>query len=1003
MDKHNGNGSVATTSSGEKIEVQEKPRPKTLGYKTYPHYWFSHPRDLPPFTFRTVRAMLIDPGIRLNLATRAAPLFAARFGYKDGDKFVEGVEAKRQEVGAFLHRQLKMIWAKFLPAIVRSQIWGWSGGEVTYKITPNKFIEIDSMIGRHASDCRLLLSEELMPWGVRFERIQDYGKVDLRFPYCWLHSHNAEDGENYGTSILLGAYSPWADKWFNGGALDVRRLFMHKDAYGGSDIGFPSSEECWDDVAGKFVPARDVAQQLVEQIQSGSVTARPSDRDAEGNEKWPLTRAAATANSQHIFTYPQECDVEIRWGMEIPDSVITDDGTGSWAGKRVTMAAFYANLDNWMVQIISDLTNQIFKQMVMWNFGRAEEFNIVHQTFADQAMEQQANAGPGKDAGGQGGQQPGGFVGGPSPFGQQPQQPQAMRLSLTADGCCEAIGAGVLSAAELVEAAARVIRMNVTDDAGHVHDAEGKFTSGGGAAQSTEKSVPVGFVPPRKQLGKPIVGPSGAKIVGYDWKYHYELRVRRGEEVEVPVSDWSQKGKSEGTGRDIVHHFFVEHPDGKVTLEGMNSAQKILGISLPKLKTVAKNEAAAREFRLKQEKRLAQQYEDYSAPSPNDAHRDYWQRNKMDSRPAEIQHQLLNDTVTLTKNDKYIKVPRSTGEMLKDHGWETNSPTTMAAAHAPAGGISIGGKQFTGGEFIPGEVMKKATAAEKAQLQGKPQAGKQPTAKQAEKAAKSQAAFEQLMASKSPEDAKAFRTAKADGIAIPPAWTNVVYHGKDKNILAEGRDAKGRKQRAENPDYRQRISDENNARIARDLMPKIGKLRVQLKRDAMDGDEESKVLYLITQTGFRIGGKGDGKSKSEAFGASTLMGQHVHVEGDSVTFDFPGKKGVQQKHTVNDKVIADMMRGAKPGEPVFKTRDTKVRDAWQKRYGGYKVHDIRHVVATELADQELHKLIPPPPKSDKERVKLKMTVAKTVGAKLGNNPAQSLQTYINPGIWRAIA
>jgi hypothetical protein len=47
----------------------------------------------------------------------------------------------------------------------------------------------------------------------------------------------------------------------------------------------------------------------------------------------------------------------------------------------------------------------------------------------------------------------------------------------------------------------------------------------------------------------------------------------------------------------------------------------------------------------------------------------------------------------------------------------------MAAVHAPAGGISIGGKQFKGGEFIPGEVVERATAEEKAAIAGKSKDG----------------------------------------------------------------------------------------------------------------------------------------------------------------------------------------------------------------------------------------------------------------------------------------
>jgi hypothetical protein len=45
-------------------------------------------------------------------------------------------------------------------------------------------------------------------------------------------------------------------------------------------------------------------------------------------------------------------------------------------------------------------------------------------------------------------------------------------------------------------------------------------------------------------------------------------------------------------------------------------------------------------------------------------------------------------------------------------------PVSYAVAHAPAGGVTIGGKHFTGGQFIPGEVLAKATPEEKAKIEG---------------------------------------------------------------------------------------------------------------------------------------------------------------------------------------------------------------------------------------------------------------------------------------------
>ncbi len=45
----------------------------------------------------------------------------------------------------------------------------------------------------------------------------------------------------------------------------------------------------------------------------------------------------------------------------------------------------------------------------------------------------------------------------------------------------------------------------------------------------------------------------------------------------------------------------------------------------------------------------------------------------------------------------------------------------LAQVHAPKGGVAVGGKKFKGGEFIPGEVLEKATREEKAKIEGERQ------------------------------------------------------------------------------------------------------------------------------------------------------------------------------------------------------------------------------------------------------------------------------------------
>jgi hypothetical protein len=66
----------------------------------------------------------------------------------------------------------------------------------------------------------------------------------------------------------------------------------------------------------------------------------------------------------------------------------------------------------------------------------------------------------------------------------------------------------------------------------------------------------------------------------------------------------------------------------------------------------------------------------------------------------------------------------------------------MAAAHAPKGGVSVQGKEYKGGEFIPGDVMDKATEEEKKAIKGgekpkgKPRSAKPKTKATATKIAK---------------------------------------------------------------------------------------------------------------------------------------------------------------------------------------------------------------------------------------------------------------------------
>lgn len=451
-----------TEDNRPKPEKPTKQRKRTKAFTgSYrPRRYFHQPRDLPLFTFDTIRNMLYDSTVRLALAMRAAPLQTVEFAYVDGigmdgkPNWVPGVKAKNQAIAAWVLRQYQRIWNNYLPAILRNQVWGWCAGEITLKLSEFNVIEIDELHPRHSVDSRLMeIRSTGKPWGVEFRNVEGVGVVQLEFPYSYFINFRPEDGEKYSAPILLGAYCPWADKWFDGGALDTRRLFMHKDAYGGMKVGYPS-EDIFIEGREEPISARDLAMQIVEQRAAGGVVTYPSEKDANGNAKWEIEEATITSNPQHILQFPKDLDMEIERGMEIPPGAISNDGSGAWEGKALPMAAFYNGLDTWVAQILKDLRNSI-EPIAKMNFGdEGCDWEISHKPLALQAMEMQGekHAGPDGMMGGMGG-------GMGADMGGQMQQPMMMSARRQIDPV-EAVGEGIMSVSAIVKAARMALDTN---------------------------------------------------------------------------------------------------------------------------------------------------------------------------------------------------------------------------------------------------------------------------------------------------------------------------------------------------------------------------------------------------------------------------------------------------------------------------------------------------------------------------------------------------------------
>jgi hypothetical protein len=198
-----------------------------------------------------------------------------------------------------------------------------------------------------------------------------------------------------------------------------------------------------------------------------------------------------------------------------------------------------------------------------------------------------------------------------------------------------------------------------------------------------EPNVPLSreALPDGVALRSPIKGDNGNQIIGYNWKSRLGEKYSEyeGGMVNARVSDWENPSESKGTGRKIVHEYYVQHPDGSITVEGIRSAQNILGISETRLQTIAKNERAARELQQQNEDKTAKSIESRAFDSPDEAARQWRKLNYSPLVPFETSQERFNASTSLEKDGKFLRVSGDTARLMQSRGWK---PVETSAAKA---------------------------------------------------------------------------------------------------------------------------------------------------------------------------------------------------------------------------------------------------------------------------------------------------------------------------------
>jgi DNA topoisomerase IB len=252
-------------------------------------------------------------------------------------------------------------------------------------------------------------------------------------------------------------------------------------------------------------------------------------------------------------------------------------------------------------------------------------------------------------------------------------------------------------------------------------------------------------------------------------------------------------------------------------------------------------------------------------------------------------------------------------------------------------------------------------------------------------------------------------------LTIPPAWEDVwICADPLGHLQATGIDSAGRKQYLYHERWRQR-RDQQKFDEALDFARALPRLRRTVKRDLHEeGMARERVLAcavrLLDLGLFRIGSEEYAESNG-SYGLATMRKKHVSVNGKAITFDYRAKGGIRRVQTVEDPevrpVVAGLKRRRGGGHELLAYRNGRgwrdVSSSDINEYlkaatdGDFSAKHFRTWNATVLAAVAVATNDPVASKTGRKRVINE--AVKGVAFYLGNTPAISRKSYIDPRVF----
>jgi DNA topoisomerase-1 len=255
---------------------------------------------------------------------------------------------------------------------------------------------------------------------------------------------------------------------------------------------------------------------------------------------------------------------------------------------------------------------------------------------------------------------------------------------------------------------------------------------------------------------------------------------------------------------------------------------------------------------------------------------------------------------------------------------------------------------------------------------------------------------------------------RINDLVIPPAWKGVwICPFANGHIQAVGTDIAGRRQYLYHQSWQDERSEEKFDRVL-EMSAVLPKMRQRIASDLSGrGLTRDRVialaLHLLDLGYFRAGGEQYGQEHN-SFGIATLMCEHVMMRRGAVEFDYPAKSGVRRTLVIDDPEVnrcvrallrrpdrTDRLLVCRNGSGWTEIRADDLNVRFKELVGDdYTVKDLRTWHGTVLAAAAFVDADPPENKTVIKKVE--SAVMKEVAEELGNTPAVTRGSYVDPRV-----